>query len=127
MDELLKLRDEIDAIDEEIVALFEKRMAVAEDVAEYKRKIGKAVLDTSREAQKIEKVRALAHSEFNAQGVHALFNQIMTISRMRQYMLLSGRTSEYSGFEPVEGTQPSQLEITGNTPDFLRMPLKPQT
>ena len=30
MDELLKLRNEIDAIDEEIVALFEKRMAVSE-------------------------------------------------------------------------------------------------
>ena len=104
MDELLQLRNEIDEIDKEIVALFEKRMAVSEDVAAYKQRIGKAVLDPEREAEKIKKVCALAHSEFNAQGVHALFNQLMTISRMRQYMLLSGRTGEYSGFTPVEGT-----------------------
>lgn len=119
MDELLKLRNEIDAIDEEIVALFEKRMAVSEDVAEYKRKIGKAVLDSGREAQKIQKVRALAHSEFNAQGVNALFNQIMTISRMRQYMLLSGQSDEYSGFTSVLGIK----ALPGaDTADFLRMP-----
>ena len=119
MDELLKLRNEIDAIDEEIVALFEKRMAVSEDVAEYKRKIGKPVLDSGREAQKIQKVRALAHSEFNAQGVNALFNQIMTISRMRQYMLLSGQSDEYSGFTSVLGIK----ALPGaDTADFFRMP-----
>mgnify|MGYP001852810445 FL=1 len=58
MDKLLQLRNEIDSIDEQIVALFEKRMAVSEDVAQYKRKIGKAVLDSGREAEKIQKVRA---------------------------------------------------------------------
>ena len=30
MEDLVKLRDEIDAIDDQIVSLFEKRMAVAE-------------------------------------------------------------------------------------------------
>ena len=33
MDELLKLRNDIDAIDAQIVELFEKRMAVSESVA----------------------------------------------------------------------------------------------
>ena len=112
MDELLQLRNEIDEIDKDIVALFEKRMRVSEGVAEYKRKIGKAVLDPQRETEKIKKVQALAHSEFNAQGVQALFNQIMTISRMRQYMLLSGLTSEYSGFAPVEGGWPVDEQTT---------------
>ncbi len=125
MDELLQLRNEIDEIDKEIVALFEKRMAVSEDVAEYKRKIGKAVLDRQREIEKIEKVRALAHSDFNAQGVHALFNQIMTISRMRQYMVLSGLSSEYSGFIPVEGISP--FSALGSRGDFRRMPFDSKT
>ncbi len=124
MDELLKLRNEIDAIDEEIVALFEKRMAVSEDVAKYKRKIGKAVLDPGREAQKIQKVRSLAHSEFNEQGVSALFNQLMTISRMRQYMLLSGQSDEYSGFASVDGI----MALPGaDMAGFLRMPYAPGT
>lgn len=122
MDELLQLRQQIDAIDKEIVELFEKRMIVSENVAEYKRRIGKAVLDTGREAEKIEKVMGMAHTEFNAQGVHALFNQIMTISRMRQYMLLSGLTSEYSGFTPVNGEK-----TAGNDAAFARMPFDAHT
>ena len=98
MDELQKLREEIDHIDSQIVSLFEQRMKAAEGVAEYKKKIGKAVLDTQREKEKIEKVSALAHTDFNRQGVEALFNQLMTISRMRQYMLMSSGWDGYSGF-----------------------------
>ena len=49
MEELVKLRDEIDAIDDQIVGLFERRMAVAENVAAYKRSVGKPVLDKERE------------------------------------------------------------------------------
>ena len=42
--ELSELRKQIDLIDEELVALFKKRMNVSADVAEYKRKteIGRA-------------------------------------------------------------------------------------
>ena len=36
MDRLLELRDEIDRIDREMVELFEKRMDVCAQVAEYK-------------------------------------------------------------------------------------------
>ena len=54
MEELLKLRDEIDVIDDEIVRLFEQRMAVAEKVAAYKRGVGKPVLDKERERSNIQ-------------------------------------------------------------------------
>lgn len=121
MDELLELRNEIDDIDRDIVALFERRMKVAEDVAEYKRKIGKAVLDRTREDEKIQKVRDLAHTPFNAQGVEALFNQVMTISRMRQYMILTGFSSDYSGFTQVDGCLPEGMD------GFLRMPFNETT
>ena len=49
MEELIKLRDEIDVIDDQIVSLFEQRMAVAERVAAFKRGVGKPVLDKERE------------------------------------------------------------------------------
>lgn len=86
---LIELRDQIDQIDQEIVDLFEKRMEVAEAVARYKKTIGKPVLDKSREKEKIQKVQQLAHSEFNQQGVASLFENLMTISRMRQYILMA--------------------------------------
>lgn len=72
MDRLLELRNKIDSIDKEIIRLFEERMAAADGVAAYKRSVGKAVLDRTREKEKIASVRALTSSEFNAQGAASL-------------------------------------------------------
>ncbi|MCI6019379.1 MAG: chorismate mutase [Clostridiales bacterium] len=99
MKTLIELRDEIDRIDKEMVRLFEERMLVAENVAKYKMTIGKAVLDKTREKEKIENVRSLAHTDFNARGVEALFSQLMTISRMRQYMLMAQADTDSFGFK----------------------------
>ena len=44
-----KTTREIDAIDREIVALFERRMQVVVDVARIKKENGIAILDASRE------------------------------------------------------------------------------
>lgn len=81
-------RKEIDEIDEKIVELYEKRMKVSEKVAEYKIANGRNVYDPEREHSKIEKLRNLAHSDFNAKGTEELFSQIMAISRKKQYALL---------------------------------------
>lgn len=87
--DLNKIREEIDKTDEEIVELFESRMKLCSDVAEYKISTGKKVLDKERENQKIEKVESLAHNEFNRHAVGELFSQIMSISRKMQYQILS--------------------------------------
>ena len=89
MTDLQECRNEIDRIDSEIVRLFERRMKVSEDVAEYKIHTGKQVLDPVRERDKLKTLRAQAHGEFNALGVQELFQQVMAISRKRQYQLLT--------------------------------------
>lgn len=43
MTDLKELRDEIDVIDRQIVELFEKRMAVSKEVAEYNISTGQKV------------------------------------------------------------------------------------
>ena len=86
--DLLILRDQIDAIDKQIVELYEKRVDVCKEVAEYKIETGKKVFDKVREAEKIEKVKAMASTEFNKHAVQELFEQIMSISRKLQYQLL---------------------------------------
>ena len=48
MEQLPQLRQKIDEIDREIVRLYEQRMEVAEKVADYKRSVGRAVLDKER-------------------------------------------------------------------------------
>ena len=60
--DLLELRNELDSIDRNIVELYEKRMAVCEQVAAYKIETGKRVFDKEREQQKLKAVSALAHN-----------------------------------------------------------------
>lgn len=86
--DLSKCRNEIDEIDRQLVELYEKRMEVAEKVAAYKIATGKKVLDQEREKQKLEAVQAMAGNDFNKHGVKELFEQIMTMSRKKQYQLI---------------------------------------
>ena len=76
MIDLQECRNEIDKIDSDIIRLFEQRMKVCEDVAEYKIRTGKKVLDPERERQKLEVLRGKAHGEFNQLGAQELFQQI---------------------------------------------------
>ncbi len=87
--DLTKLRQQIDEIDAKIVELYERRMDVCRQVAEYKIENGKKVFDKQRETEKLARVKSLAHNEFNAQGVEELFEQIMSMSRKLQYRLLT--------------------------------------
>ena len=98
MTDLLELRNEIDEIDDKIVELFERRMRVSSEVADYKIKVGKAVFDKQRELEKIQKVKDKATTVFNKHGVEAMFGQVMNISRMLQYGLIAGQEKLTQGF-----------------------------
>ena len=87
------LRDEIDEIDGKIVDLYEKRMDICKQVAEYKIETGKKVFDRTREEEKIRKVKSQTHNEFNSHGVEELFEQIMSMSRKLQYQMLAEKGS----------------------------------
>lgn len=102
MKDLKLIREEIDEIDSQIVSLYEERMQRTTEVAEYKISVGKPVLDRQREKEKLQKVKGQA-KEDNRFGVGELFEQIMAMSRKRQYQLLqqSGQAQEL-GFEEVE-------------------------
>ena len=89
MKNLLELRDEIDVIDKQIVALYQQRMQIAGEVAEYKIETGKKVFDKDREMEKLATLSALGDSAFNRHGIRELFEQIMSISRKRQYQLMT--------------------------------------
>ena len=55
MSKLEELRHEIDKIDVSLIELFEKRMDISQEIAEYKEKHGLLIYDKSRENQVIEK------------------------------------------------------------------------
>lgn len=103
MEDLLKLRDEIDKIDNQIVALYEERMKIAEDVARFKIATGKKVFDKEREISKLNNLSAKATTDFTRVGIVELFEQIMAVSRKRQYQLLNeSGIVETPAFEAVD-------------------------
>lgn len=81
------LRQEIDAIDRELVSLFKKRMSVAANVAEYKRQTGMQVLDSSRERALLSKVAELSGEEFEVY-TRTLYSTILDLSRSYQHKCL---------------------------------------
>ncbi|MFG6384487.1 MAG: prephenate dehydratase [Lachnospiraceae bacterium] len=103
MKNLGEIREEIDEIDSQIVALYEERMKRTTEVAEYKISVGKPVLDKEREKEKILKVKELVKDKKNSYDMEELFEQIMAMSRKRQYQLLNwyGQIEEF-GFSQVD-------------------------
>lgn len=88
MKDLKELRQEIDVIDRQIVALFEQRMAVTRNVGLYKLANGMPVLDRSREEQVLASKTALLADKNLTGDVTELFETIMAISRRQQQTLL---------------------------------------
>lgn len=89
MKDLKELREEIDKIDRQMVSLYQERMEIAIGVAKYKIETGKKVFDKEREESKLATLTALGDSDFNKNGIRELFEQIMSMSRKRQYQLLT--------------------------------------
>ncbi len=103
MRDLLELREEIDGIDRRITELYQRRMEIAGEVASYKIKNGRKVLDRERERSKLSALTALGDTEFNRHGIRELFEQIMAVSRKRQYQLMTeAGIYEKPDFEEVE-------------------------
>lgn len=104
--DLLELRKQLDKIDAQIVELYENRMDLCKQVAEYKISTGKKVFDKQREAEKLATVKNLTHNDFNAHGIQELFEQIMSMSRKLQYGLLAEHGSmgklPFIGVEELE-------------------------
>ncbi len=99
--DLSELRQQIDEIDNQIVSLYEKRMDVCSQVADYKIATGKKVFDKTREVQKIQNVKSKVKNEFNKTGVEELFEQLMSMSRKLQYQKLS-ETGAYGRLPFIE-------------------------
>lgn len=107
--DLQEIRVLLDRIDSQIEQLFEERMRLCGEVAEYKIATGKAVYDAKREQEKIAVLTAMAEGEFNKQAVGELFLQMMTLSRRYQYQTIAGRVgNDDMGFSRV-----SRLETEG--------------
>lgn len=78
---LEKQRAEIDAIDREIVALFERRMQVVVDVARIKKENGIAILDANREKEVIAKVQSYLKDAILKEELAEAYETLMKVSK----------------------------------------------
>ena len=94
MKSLEECRAALDAVDRDIVRLFEKRMIIARDVAAYKIAHDLPVLDQSREAVVLDSRAGMAADPYWAGSVRALYEGIMALSRAEQQKLLDAAGEE---------------------------------
>lgn len=85
-------RKEIDEIDEQLLALFVRRMETAGDIAAYKKANGLRVLDMRREKEKLREIADKTPEELREYAL-SLYSLIFELSRSRQGRLL-GTTGE---------------------------------
>ena len=100
--ELNDIRKDIDAVDETILSAFERRIELSDQVAEYKRSKGLPVYDVEREKAKISALSDKVDSDFMKKGVRELFTDLMSLSKKKQYRLLSERADAPDGFIEVD-------------------------
>ena len=78
------IRQEIDQIDQELVALLEKRMVCVGQIVKYKEQEGLPVLDQGREREVLEKVGSLVTDEQYRATIQSQFQDLMARSRNYQ-------------------------------------------
>lgn len=75
------LRDRIDALDEQIVALLNERAACALEIGDIKRGIGMAIYQPGREKEVLDHVRRVNHGPLDGEAVMRLFERIIDEAR----------------------------------------------
>lgn len=85
--ELSEIRTEIDVVDQQLLALFLQRMALAEEVGRYKKEHGLPILNEAREQAVLDRVTAQAGEQ--APYACRLFRTLFALARDRQAELLS--------------------------------------
>lgn len=102
------IRSEINAIDDELVKLFVRRMEAAEKVAEAKRGSATPVQDPARERAILAKVAKAVGPDFENEA-RLLFTTLMSMSRGRQRAELAGEEGFATGVTQALASTPDRF------------------
>lgn len=86
--DLTSLRGEIDRIDRQLLSLFEERMDIVREVAQYKKEQGLPVFHPEREQQVLDQAAGRAKAPYKTDA-HVLFTTLMELSKFHQKMQIS--------------------------------------
>ncbi len=77
-------RQQINELDEKIVALLEQRMDVAAGIGEVKKQNGLPAFDPAREQERVETVKGLAGNEEYKEYIGRMYEAIMAQTRQME-------------------------------------------
>ncbi|MDO4265417.1 MAG: chorismate mutase [Eubacteriales bacterium] len=90
--DLQEARNQINAVDEQLVSLFKERMELSKEIGEFKKANGMPVFDRSRERDVLNHVCDLAGKEFE-NYVHVLYNTLLDVSRAYQKQIVGSHST----------------------------------
>ena len=99
MDTLEQARAEIDAVDAQLAALFERRMAAVLSVAQYKQAHGLPVYDAAREAVVLEKAAARIQDPALRPYYRDHVQNMMDVAKQYEAEVLGENRAAYQGVE----------------------------
>lgn len=81
MDELIKFRQEIDKIDNQILKLLNERMKFVAEVGKAKQTSGTAIYRPEREKEILDRLKNLNNGMLNASAIDAIYLEVFAVSR----------------------------------------------
>ena len=99
MDTLEQARAEIDAVDGQLAALFERRMAAVLSVAQYKQAHGLPIFDAAREAAVLEKAAARIQNAALRPYYKDHVQNMMDVAKQYEAEVLGRNRAAYQGVE----------------------------
>lgn len=90
MEELIKIRKEIDAVDKEIVRMLIKRFKLVRRISKVKAKYRLPLVDVKRERQILSRVRSLAEEyELNPSLIEEIFKTIIRLCKEHEKSVIN--------------------------------------
>ncbi len=140
--ELAKFRDQIDAIDQEVLALLNKRASLAQSIGHVKAKTDAPVMRPEREAQVLDRLNSANQGPLTSQHIHVLFKEIMSACRSLErevHVAFLGPLGTYSEqavwsffghcvqAEPVQTIEEAFRQLQAQQVDFAVVPVENST
>ena len=105
-------RGKIDLLDNELLRIFTERMAVVNQVAEYKKEHNLAVFNKSREREILNRISKQAPPQL-ASYSRAMFSNLFNLSRSYQKSMLATETPLTAKIRQALNTMPKEFPQTG--------------
>ena len=99
MDALQNARAEIDAVDAQLAALFERRMAAVLTVAQYKKEHGLPIFDAAREAVVLDRSAARIQDPALRPYYRDHVQNLMDVAKQYEAQVLGQNRAAYQGVE----------------------------